>query len=383
MSERKDGDRIVVTGYSAGSHFPRTQAQTQYRFEADGNSAEGPFFIDGSVYGRDIRMRGPGTVLGPLLGRGDITLQNHSASTQRLLGGLHGSGNASCISRGAKLRDSLVGSVEAADYAVRGDVIAEHVSLENAVVFGNVRGRQVRLAQCIVFGQVIAKESAIVSASTLLSYFAPSVRFEGPCCLLFSSGVSERAPEFAPFKDGAHQSWDCDLRYFPALRTMGFAGVAYRPWDEAAKRTEARLYPEDWVKVDVEQEVSKIRDGRLVVERLPAERYVLSIAGRALNFEHVQKTLDHLSWMLQTILEFDHYHPNAQQAVHARWKESCTADELFLLGLGTAPPRPQAPVETVAQVPRLARPVPQQPVRTAAAPVGPATTGAGSAQKTP
>jgi hypothetical protein len=351
MCERKDGDRIIVTGYSAGSHFPRTQAATQYRFGADGSSREGPFYIDGSVYGRDVRMRGPGTVVGPLLGRGDITLHNHGPTPQRLLGGIHCSGNAGCISRGGQLPKSLVGSVEAADYAVRGDVVAEHVSLENAVVFGNVRGRQVRLTQCIVFGQVIAKEAAVISASTILSYHAPSVRFEGPCCLLFSSGLSERPPQFEPFKDGAQRVWDCDLRFFPVLRTLGHTGVSFRPWDNVAKRNESKLVREDWVRVDVMQDVAKIRDGKMVTQRVPSERYVLSVAGRALNFAQVQESLAHLSWMLQTVLEFDHYHPKAQQAVRAKWKEQCTPDEIVLVALATPTAQAKAPAQATSAVP--------------------------------
>ena len=38
MPERRDGDRIIVTGYSSGSHFPREQKLMQYSWEANGSS---------------------------------------------------------------------------------------------------------------------------------------------------------------------------------------------------------------------------------------------------------------------------------------------------------------------------------------------------------
>ena len=353
MSERQDGDRIIVTGYSGGSHFPRTQAATQYRFEADGLSGEGPFHIDGSVYGHDLRLRGPGTIVGPILGRGDVTLHNHSRKVQRLLGGVHANGNLAAVSRGGALTESLVAGIEVADYVVRGDAIAEHVTLENAVVFGNVRGRQVRLTHCIVLGQVLAREAAIFSGSTLLAYDAPSVRFEGPNCMLFASGSSDRAPEFAPLRDGTGKTWECDVRFHPVLHAGGYSALTYRPWEPQSEALAmARLHPSDWVRVDAEKRVRKVRDGKVTETAVPFERYVLSVAGRALNFGALGEHLEHLKWMLKTVLEFEHYHPKTQQEVQRRWRERCAPDEVKILDLATRPTSAPLPVARTEAMPR-------------------------------
>ncbi|MBI4700138.1 MAG: hypothetical protein HY744_03050 [Deltaproteobacteria bacterium] len=333
MSERRDGDRVVVTGYSAGSHFPRTQAETQQRFEANGLSPEGPFYIDGSVYGRDLRLRGPGTVAGPVLGRGDVTLDHDGKGVQRLLGGVHANGNLVALSRGAGLRRSLVAAVDAAKYVVRGDAGGEHVSLQNAVVLGNVHGGQIQLVHCIIFGQVLAKEAVVVTASTLLGYGAPRVTFLGPCAVLFASGVSDARPELGPWRDGDGQSWEPDVRLHPVLRAAGYGALTNRPWE--IEGAAGRLCPADWVRIDAERPVRKIRDGRMVESIEPVERYVLSIAGRVLNLRPIAEQIEHVSWMLRTALELDHYHPNTQQEIRRRWAERCTADERQVLELAT------------------------------------------------
>ena len=358
MSERQDGDRIIVTGYSGGSHFPRTQAATQFAFEANGLSPEGPFCIDGSVYGRDLRLRGPGEIAGPVLGRADVTLHNHGGKPQRLLGGLHASGNIAAVSRGQPLERSLVGRLAGADYVIRGDVIGEHVNLENAVVFGNVRGRQVRVTTSIVLGQLLATEAAHIVASTFLAYDAPRVHLEGPCCALYASGTSSSAPEWAPYRDGAGKSWRAEVMFRPALQVCGYEPLTNRPWETEA-HAGARLHPSDWVRVDAERQISKLRDGKLETERQPTERHVLSVAARALNFGVLGEHLEKMKWMLKTALEFEHYHPRTQEELRRRWSapgaaddrplrdahgcavypESCAADEIALLELATAAPR--------------------------------------------
>ena len=334
MTERADGDRIIVQGYSAGSHFPHVQNATQFCFEADGMSPEGAFHIDGSVYGREVRLWGPGTVCGPVLSRGDITLQNHTDQPQHLLGGLHSSGNIACIGRSAALPASLVASVAKADYAIRGDITGENVSLENAVVFGNVRGRNVKLTQCIILGQVLAKESANVCASTVLAYDAPAVRFEGPCCMLFPSGASAAPPEFVGFLDGAQQVWESDIRFYPAMRLGEHQAMTHRPWvQQTDLMLSARLHPLEWVSVETQQNQLVGRDGKRVGKQTTATRFVLSIAGRALSFGALAPHLEHLTWMLKTAFEFEHYHSNDQLEIRKQWAQRCLPDERQTLEL--------------------------------------------------
>ena len=350
-----EGDRLVVSGASAGSHFPRKQTAMQQRFEANGTGSSGPFLIEGSVYGRDVRFRGPGVVCGPVLGRGDVTLDaSEGKGPQRFLGGLHASGNVVVTPRRGGFAGSLIASVDRAAVVVRGDVVAEQVSLTDAVVFGNVRARRVKLSRCIVFGQVVARETAVISSSTLLAYEASEVRFEGPCCMVFAAGTSVQEPAFGPAVDEQGIELPYVMGFLPALRALGSKALMFRPapppgssWAPASwvpsahelgpeRLMGATLRPVDWVRTDVVTPVRKVRDGKVVEEIVPAERCVLSIAGRALDFGAISSGLEHATWMLRSSLEFDHYSPAVKHKTHAAWEARCTRDERVLLHWATS-----------------------------------------------
>ena len=334
MTERVDGDRITITGYSGGSHFPREQKQMNYNWEADGTSSEGPFQIDGSVYGRSMRFIGEGTVTGSILGRGDVRLENHTDGKQRFMSGLSVNGNLVAKSRGAALQESLAGDLNKADYVLRGDVLATNVVLENAIIFGNIEANRIHVTSCIVFGALIAKEKLTVTASTLLYYHAPEVVFEGPCMMVNAMGESNEPPVFATYEDGGGSLWDADLRFYPAVRPeRGTEMIMNRPWTHPAGRYDAaKLYPEtDWVRVDVAPIESD--DPNAATE----ERHVLTISGRALNFKELEEHLDDIFSLLKSGLEFEHYHPNTQQEVRRIWDEICTDEEKLIMNTVNAP----------------------------------------------
>jgi len=331
--ERVDGDRITVTGYSGGSHFPREEKQLNYTWEADGYSKEGPFQIDGSVYGRNMRFLGPGIITGSVLARGDVKLDNHSEGAQRFQAGLSVNGNIVAKSRGASLESSLTGGLDNVDYVLRGDVLANNVVLENAIVFGNIQANKIHLTSCIVFGALIAKETLTVTATTLLYYHAPEIVFEGPCVLMNAMGESNVPPVFATYEDGGGNLWDADVRFYPILRNSGNCSITNRPWLPKTPFYEVSLlFPEtDWVRVDVAPSNPEEE------EEDCNERYVLTIAGRALNFKNLEGQLEDIYQMLKSGLEFEHYHPNTQQEVRRVWEEICTEDEKLLMNIVNAP----------------------------------------------
>lgn len=353
MTERIQGDRLVVTGQSSGSHFPKKQSAMAQRFEADGSTADGPFHIEGSIYGRDLRFRGPGAALGPILGRGDVTLEpEYGKAPQRFLGGLHANGNISVGPRKLGFAGSPLAAVSKTSVVVRGDVIGEQVSLTDAVVFGNVRGRRVKLSRCIVFGQVIASEAAVIGSSTLLAYDAGrEVRFEGPCTMVFPIGTSIEEPAFVPAIDERGVELPCTIAFLPALRALGSQGLTLRPnpepgatwapegWQSTASELRggegdlerSLLRPVDWVRAEVETEVRRLRGKEVVSERVPSERYVLTIGGRALDFDAIAPSLRHATWMLRTALEFDHYSTAHQSRTLDDWDKKCVPEEFRLL----------------------------------------------------
>ena len=337
MTERQEGDRVVVTGYSGANHFPRNQAMTQLRFEADGLTDAGPYAIEGSVYGRDLRFRGPGCVNGPVLGRGDIELTNPSSEPQRFLGGLHANGNVVCDARAIPLEQTLTASIRNARLVVVGDVIGEHVYLEDALVFGSVRGRTVRLKSCIVFGYVVATEKAVIAASTVLAFDAHELCIAGPCLFLHALGASDVAPVLTEFVDGAGKTWPLDLRYYPILRCDG-GSLSNRPWLAPSPHHAAgRLVAADFLRVEAQKAVRAYQGSEIVETQVLVQRHVFTVAGRVLNFASLVEPIQRLTWVLKSALEFSHYSPVNREKVRAEWARECTKDEADALALATAP----------------------------------------------
>jgi hypothetical protein len=268
--------------------------------------------------------------MGPVLGRGDVTIEAQPGAPVRFLAGVHASSSIAAQGAPRKLQDSLVGGAEKASMVVRGDAIADHVRLEDAVVFGCIRAQTVLLRRCIVFGQILAKEKASLIATTFMAYEAPQISFEGPCCALFALGSSHHPPEVKPHVDGAGRSWNCDIRFYPGYRSKN-TPVSNRPWDPGADPEEyarSGLYPPDWIEVNLDRQRE---DGSKLVQR----RYALTVAGRALNFETLSERMTNLVWMLRTALEIPHYSPDAVQRVREAWKERCNSQEAQLLHLAT------------------------------------------------
>jgi predicted acyltransferase (DUF342 family) len=339
MPERTDGDRIIVTGYSSGSHFPREQKSMNFNWEANGNSKDGPFDVKGSVYGRDLRFIGPGTIHGTVLGRGDLTLENHSEGQQRFFGGVCSHGNIVVTGKARAIQDTLNGGVDKADIVIRGPVMAHNVTLENAIIFGRVEADRVHLINCIVMGAVIAKGQLTCTGSTLLYYNAENITFEGPCTMIHAMGDSANAPVFGAYQDGAGELWDPDVRLYAVLRGDGSGAMTNRVWEDSTPVYDAaQLSPSnDWVRVDAWTREPREKDGDIVYENVPTERFFLTIAGRCLNFENIHENITNLYSLLKHALQYDHYAPQTKAEIQAEWETTCTAEELKLIRLVTQP----------------------------------------------
>lgn len=335
MTTRIDGDRVFVSGLVRASIFPKVESETAYMVECDG-TLDGGFDIQGSVYGRQLRFRGNGTARSCVVGRGELVLDARGSSQLRFLGGLCASGNIEALVDPRRLEECAVGEISRASILVRGDVVGEAIVLRDAVVFGNVQGRRVVLERCIVVGAVVAREDLVVRASTVLYYHAQRVSFDGPCMCLHAMGESVERPAFGAFEDIDGTVYESSVLYYPVIRRRADSALSNRPWKAPVPgAASGRLHPpSDWVRVAIEQP-----DPAAVLRNKPdepkvrqSERWVLSIAGRAMNFGILSLDIQAIGKMLQTAFEYDHYVDEAQ-AEARRWVEShCTTDERWLLG---------------------------------------------------
>jgi hypothetical protein len=319
MPERREGDRITVTGKSSGNHFPRVQSAMNDSWEANGMGPEGRFEIEGSVYGRNLRFRGPGLVRGSVLGRGDLLLENTRSTPQRFLAGVSSSGSLVCTEWAGALSQTSFGDVKRSRYFIRGDVQGDNVVLDGAVVFGNVEGLRVRLSHSIVMGSVVAHESLNVRASSLLAYHAGRVSFEGPCSMLHAIGESENLPSFAPYVDLNGTSHPTTISLYPLVRPK--AGSLF---NTAPAPATLLSLGHDWVRVAAS-------------EKRP-QHYVLSVMGRALNMSGYVAQIEHLYEIIRTCIEYEHYSPRDQKRIRKRWDVIATAEERWILEQTTGQP---------------------------------------------
>jgi hypothetical protein len=337
MPERKDGDRIIVTGDSGGSHFPKLEADTQYFWEADGTSSDGPFRIRDSVYGRKLRFTGPGEVGGVVVGRGDIILENHTDKPQRFLRGISAQGSLDTVKDPRKLEDTLINGLDKARYIIRGNVFAEDkIVLEDAIVFGNIQAKIIEVRHCIIIGAMGGEgtEKINVYASSILHYHAKQVTFYGPCNLLDAMGVSLEEPDATQSYEVGQTIYQSDLRYYPVFRKDTGFTLGNSSWKDESSWTssykKARIDPRaDFKKVNGFRDF----DGDINDENTEKHCYVFTLGGRILNFLPVSESIQAFRTMLKEGLEYEHYTPEYRALVKQKWKTSgvLTKDEQAIM----------------------------------------------------
>ncbi len=351
MGIQEAGDRQIVTGEYAGSIFPREERTVSMALRLDGRTA--PFLVEGSVYARELEAVGTGVVRGPVLVRGDVTLTNTSTKgCQRFLAGLSTRGHLQAISAPVPLAESLTGRADAARFVIRGEVIADSVRLSNTIVFGNVRAKRVVLDSCIVLGAIIATETAEVGSSVFASVDGEAVSLLGPCSCFLASGVSRTPYVFGRHRDALQVLHDFSLRHLALCRSTA-AGCGFgRSGDgkfganrsvsctehakSACPYSQVMLTTGDFVHVEGHRSVTRVEGTQHVTTEQAVPIYVLSIAGRALNFQAVADDANLIGSVMRAVLEFDHYDDVSRQQAQQEWSQELSADEIALLSLAIA-----------------------------------------------
>jgi hypothetical protein len=326
MPQTVEGDRLVVTGRCAGNLFPTTQTAMLLQLEARETKADGAFILAGSVYGRNVRFRGLGIVMGSVLGRGDVTLEAVVGRPQRFLAGIAANGNLVAQPLGTPLMQSPLADVRRVRFVIRGDIIGDAVSLEDAIVFGNIDATRVSLHRTAVFGSVVARERLEVRASSVLTYRADDVVFQGPCMLLHALGESRSLPSLVPYEDVGGRLVPTSLQLYPLVRELPGTSFFNRSFLGVADGVAELSLDYDWVRTTASTGEAA---------------FVLSIMGRALDFRTFERSVRHLYGLLRTGLEFDHYDAKAQAEVKTHWKATATPDEhlMMTLTIGETPGR--------------------------------------------
>ncbi len=315
MSIQIDGSSLRVTQSVRGNVFPRSESEVIYPVLVDASRDGAPIGIEGSLYGKSLRLIGAVAVGGPVVARGDLVIQPMT-SQATFHSGLSASESISVELPVGGLA-TLQQSIDKASVVVRGDVSAKNVSLENTIVFGSIKAVNCRLKNCVVLGTAWATESLIVTTSTLAGYLAQGVTFEGPCMMVHSIGESSTRPVFSPAELPNGDIFGSDIRFYPALREA-FGIVSNQPQNypqHSCLSTTA-----DWVKVQNTKPGAAARD-----------RWVLSIGGRISDVRRIRESISLMAGMLRCGFEFDHYAPAERSRHLARALAGLNADESWIL----------------------------------------------------
>lgn len=324
MPESREGSRIRFSGVSESAFFPTRETDLSVTREFDGRLE--PFRVGGATYARSVNLIGSGIIEGVVAARDDIALGPVDDGQRLLLrGGAITRGAVISVADALPIRRGLCGGVDKAATLIRGDVVAQHVSLRNTIVLGNIHAHSIRIDNCVVVGAIVAKDSLTVSASSTLQYHARHVTFEGPCTFLNASGESASKPVFAAYEDGAGEAYPFRGLFYPAIRGRSGGAICNGPVPDGEPFDSASLCEtSDWIRVPVSSGVTGGSNSR------PDSAWVLTIAARAMNLAALARAIEQMASWIRTCFEFDHYTDQARREATALLRAECTADELWI-----------------------------------------------------
>jgi hypothetical protein len=324
MAVKQEGSNIVVNKSVAGSVFPTNERDLLFPVLVDGTKND--VFIEGSLYGRSIELRGNVRIKGPVVARGDTRL-NPGASRIQLDSGLTVNGTLNCLYDSANEKALSLYKIQDACLIIKGDLaVNQSVSLRDAIVFGSIRAVNCTLDNCIVLGTCIVDEALKVSMSSIGGYASRDVTFEGSCMMLHALGESRSKPLFMPLEVRGSTLLDSDLRYYPAIRAWN--SIINRSYAKNASYPEySRLFPSsDWVQSDTYSNpaLNENADGRV-------KKWILSIGGRISDISKISDAIFNMTKMLKCGFEYEHYHPTRRAAYLQKALNGLTEDEAWIL----------------------------------------------------
>jgi cytoskeletal protein CcmA (bactofilin family) len=323
MPITRNGSNIVVDSSVSGSVFPTTESDLAFPVLIDGSRE--PIVIGGSLYARSLEILGDVTIKGPVVARGDVRLDPNGRLI-KLLAGLTVNGSVRCIEsreNNSKLQDGISN----AGVLIKGDLaVNQNIFLDNSVIFGSLRGVNCNLENSLILGTAAVQERLRIAMSTLIGYKSRDVSFEGNCLMLHAIGDSATKPLFLPFQDCSNNIFECDIRYYPAMRLVR-ALMNCNKTSDAPYPDYSRLYPEtDWMRASVESAIqSNSANGEI------SERWILSIGGRISDISSIADSILKMSAMLKFGFEYEHYHPSKRPGMLENALSGLTTDERWIL----------------------------------------------------
>ena len=252
----------------------------------------GDFEVEGGIYAKNIKVQGRGVVHGPAFVRAETTLYGmHSSLAAR--SGVTSISSLKTDETGLPPSETTVARPGGERIISGGDLVSEHVFLENCLVVGSVQGAEkVYLKNCLVIGPVFSHGEVHMANCTFLTYNAESVVFEGRNTCILPMGFSRNRPIFADAVGPAY------LRYIaicdPDAPTAFLNG--------SLRHNPAETHEDDQ-RVCVNPQAD-FHHGSLDSW---GDGWGLNLSARALNWKPVRQSIESLGAVLKVFYEWEHY----------------------------------------------------------------------------
>lgn len=322
MTTTASGSKIVISGSVLGSVFPQAEKDISFPIIIDGTTK--PLRVEGSVYGRELELRGEVRIDGPVVVRGDTRIAPHGGAI-RLNSGITVNGSIRAIPEGDG--NGILEKIVNAGLIVKGDItVNQNVALRDAIIFGSIRAVNCSLERCIVLGTCIISERLRIVNSSIGGYAARDVEFEGGCMMIHALGESESQPVFVPFESPDLSIVPCDIRFYPAMRSRATL-INKQVEGTAPFADDSKLYPNiDWLRTEATANPALDEEGGSLYQK-----WVLSVGGRIADYSTINDSISALTRMLKCGFEFEHYHPDHRPRLLAAAKSGLTDEEQWIL----------------------------------------------------
>lgn len=309
---------VTIDNIVNGTYMP----SSKNRLLTDVILKEG-FHIRGGLYANQLTIEGAGTVEGPVMAKRDVIIQPPTDMTKRI---------HLCCGLSSRLAISVqvpdtepktpVGTPGFLPLFIRGDVISESVSIENAVVIGNIYAKNATIKDSIIIGCPLIENRLVMRNAMVISFRAGSVELVKRNSLWVPYGLVESDITFVEDRrdqeeeiqkkvlssDGetkapeANKAW---LRYLGLCRTKPYGcGKSY--WFHCNKYLLGECNKED-VRM-TEHDIVYMKRGNKTLK-------AITVAPRFIDLNKVKVDLEEMVKVVTRALYFEHYYPTSQNQI--------------------------------------------------------------------
>ena len=185
----------------------------------------GKFNVNSALYCNNVSIEGSGEIGGSIFSKGTIRIILNEENTHNSII-INGSMSTlkHVLVNGTKYQgnESVPQNLKKSPLIIKGSIIGDSVSLDNAIVFGNVFAKNAQISRSIILGIVYTEKQLNIEDAMLISFDSDSIVIKGACTMLSPYGRSKSVIHFereSLQENGKKDAFTAKLRYLPLCRS--------------------------------------------------------------------------------------------------------------------------------------------------------------------